>query len=630
MKTYVKVFFIAVLLTTFVAPSQSSPDSMYEYEIDLSGVEFWLRFDLTDAQIAPLPDYGDMLEIPVEIEIIDMGGRTSICFDKITFSGEHAGFDSEYQLNSKELTHTGETFNNLSALRYDPGKLSWIEPGSTGNENITFKIFGRVNGLAMPAFSGIFEVPITTPSSSLTWGYAIKPDELGGIIYEYEPFAIEFTLKNTGRYPVYIKELDNELYTMEPGETYSRTNNFSKGDKAGNYTAKWKYERTNKYTIDGFVSYITYTGYHDKLEVSCPFTIIERNISWSVPEQISLPKLNRPINISGTITRLMENETVNLTIIDPDRNIFLARDVTACDNTFSDVFTPNSTGKWKIVAKHKLKRHSYGNEWIYKWTTYIDIALEERKLSIRANPVEFGRDYQVNVSGTISPYSDIVGDIIAISYRAASYRASNQEGEWLNEVHNVSIQEDGTFSDTQFIPQSSDYCTITAGYGFCTYRHNTASCAMYSPRIAISKSCGGKVRVDGSDFDLDEPVRISILTDFNYYFHNHNQNASDTLTLTIIKPDGTVTTEIIPAEDDTTYHSFIPDHQVGTWEVKADWSGISRNCTFIVENEMWGGPEDDEDSSDGEDKNGTPGFEGALMIGVFTVTFCLNKKYWRK
>jgi hypothetical protein len=136
--------------------------------------------------------------------------------------------------------------------------------------------------------------------------------------------------------------------------------------------------------------------------------------------------------------------------------------------------------------------------------------------------------------------------------------------------------------------------------------------------------------VDGSDFDLDEPVHISILTDFNYYFHNHNQNASDTLTLTIIKPDGTVTTEIIPAEDDTTYHSFIPDHQVGTWEVKADWSGISRNCTFIVENEMWGGPEDDEDSSDGEDKNSTPGFEGSLMIGVFTVTFCLNKKYWRK
>jgi hypothetical protein len=629
MKTYVKVFFIAVLLTTFVAPSQSSPDSMYEYEIDLSGVEFWLRFDLTDAQIAPLPDQGDMLEIPVEIEIIDMGGKSSICFDKITFSGEHAGFDSEYQLNSKELTHAGETLNNLSALRYDPGKLSWIEPGSTGNENITFKIFGRVNDLAMPAFSGIFNVPITTPPSSLTWECAIMPDKLGGMIYEYEPFGIEFTLKNTGRYPVYIRELDNELYTMEPGETYSRTNNFSKGDKAGNYTTKLKFKyNDDQYAhtgAEGYVNYITYTGYHGKLEVSCPFTIIEQKISWSVPEQISLPKLNRPINISGTITRLMENETINLTIIDPDRNIFSARDVATRNNTFSDVFTPNSTGKWKIVAKHKLKRRSYGNEWIYKWTTYINIALEERKLSIRANPVEFGRDYQVNVSGTISPYSDIVGDIIAISYRA-----SNRENERFNEVHNVSIQEDGTFSDTQLIPQSSDHCAITAGYGFCTYSYNTASCAMYSPRIAISKSCGGKVWVDGSDFDLDEPVHISILTDFNYYFHNHNQNASDTLTLTIIKPDGTVTTEIIPAEDDTTYHSFIPDHQVGTWEVKADWSGISRNCTFIVENEMWGGPEDDEDSNDGEDNNNASGFEGVLVIGVFTVTFCLNKKYWRK
>ncbi|CAD6495088.1 MAG: hypothetical protein EMLJLAPB_01178 [Candidatus Argoarchaeum ethanivorans] len=624
MRIYVKVFFIAVLLTVFVAPSQSSPDSSYEYKIDLSGVEFWLRFDLTDAQIAPRPDHGDMLEIPVEIEIIDMGGKTSICFDKITFSGEHAGFDSEYQLHSEELTHAGETFNNLSALRYDPGKLSWIKPGSTGNENITFKIFGRVNGLAMPAFSGIFEVPITTPSSSLTWEYAIKPDELGGMLYEYEPFAIEFTLKNTGKYPVYIRELDNELYTMEPGETYSKVDNFSRGLEAGNYTARWRHKDYCGTGGDGHVYYITYTGYQGEMEVSYTSTVLKRNISWSVPEQISLPKLNRPINISGTITRLMENETVNLTIIDPDRNTFSVRDVTAHNNTFSDVFTPNSTGKWKIVAKHKLKQSSYGEKWIYESsTTYIDIALEGRKLSIRANPVEFGRDYQVNISGTISPYSDIVGDIIAISY---SYRTSNQEGEWLNEVHNVSIQEDGTFFDTQLIPQSSDYCTITAGYGFCTYRHNRASCAMYSPCIAIRRSCYGGVGVDGSDFDLDEPVRISIRTEFNHYFLCHNQNASDTLTLTIIKPDGAAKTEIIPAEDDTTYYSFIPDRQVGKWEVKADWSGISRNCTFIVENETCDGHEDDENDED----NSIPGFEGVLMIGVFTVTFCLNKKYWRK
>lgn len=594
MRNYFSVLFFALLLT-MVAPSQATSGTTYEKRVDWSGVEFWLRLDLRDARITPSLDQNDSLRIPVEIEIIDMGGRNSVHFDKITFSGEHPGFESEYQLNSREFTHAGEIYNDVLTLKYDQNKLSWINPGLTVEENITFKIYGRVNELDMPASSGVFKVPITVSSNPLEWEWTMKPDELGGIIYENEPFEIVFTLKNPGKFPVRIKLLNNELLTIEPGGTYSRVDNFSKGMRAGNYTAVWRYKGTGSTSSDGYVNYITYTGYEEIMAVMQDITVKKRSFSWSVPEQIILSKTDSTINISGTILRTRGNETVNLTILHPHGDKFLTRNVITQNGTFNFAFKPDDIGKWTITVKTLTDRR------YESWTTYVEVSYEERKISIRAHPVKFELNSPINVSGTITPYSDIVGDNISIFY-ITSVNSTKFE-----EIHNVTVQEDGTLTDV-FIPKILGNWIIKAGYGCPPF-------IMESLTLKVSSYSGFRISTNGSYFDLNEPVGVSIETDFKDFLSEYNQNASNRLILTIISPDGTAMTKNLQAEDGITKYSLIPD-QPGKWEVKFNWSGISNNFTFIVEDEMWEGPE----------SNSTPGFEGVFMIVLFMAIFYLNNR----
>jgi len=596
-KICVKVFFIALLLTILVVPSQGSSDSTYEQKVIWSGVEFWLRFDLADTQITPSLDQDDRIEIPVEIEILNMGGKTSISFNKITFSGEHDGFSNEYQLNSKEITSAGDSFFDILALHYDQSKFSWIEPGLTVNEGISFKIFGKVNGLDMPAYSDKFNVIITVPSSPLIWEWTIKPVELGGIIYEDEPFEIVFTLKNPGKYPVRIRLPGNELLTIEPGGTYSRSeDNFITGMPAGNYTAILRYKDNGSTNRDGYVNYITHTGYEEKITVMQDFTVQKRSFSWSVPEQIILSKNNSNVNFSGTILRARGNETLNVTILHPHGGKFLTRDVITQNGTFNFEFKPNDIGEWTITVKTLTdRRYEF-------WTTYVEVLCdEERKILIRAYPVMFELNSPINISGTITPYSDIVEDIISIYY-ITSVNSTKFE-----EIHNVTVQEDGTFTDV-FIPQIQDVW-IKAVYGL-------PPCIMESQTLRVSSYTSFTIGTNGRYFDLNEPVVVSILTEYENYLRVYNQEASNELILTIIKPDGTIITENLQAEDVYTKYSLIPD-QPGNWEVKFKWSGISNNFTFIVEDKIWEGPE----------SNSTPGFEGMLMIVLFIAIFYLNK--WR-
>lgn len=597
MKNYISVLFFALLLTLIVVPSQATSGITYEKRVDWSGVEFWLRLDLQDARITPSLDQNDSLRIPVEIEIIDMGGRNSVYFDKITFSGEHPGFESEYQLNSREFTHTGEIYNDVLTMKYDQNMLSWIKPGQTIEENIIFKIFGRVNELDMPAYSGIFRVPITVSSNTLEWDWKIKPDELGGIIYEYEPFEIVFTLKNPGKFPVRIRLPSNELLIIEPGGTYSRSaDNFSKGIKAGNHTAVWRYKDDGSTNRDGYVNYITHTGYEEKITVMQDFTVKKRSFSWSVPEQIILSKNNSTINISGTILRARGNETLNVTILHPHGDKFLTRDVITQNGTFNFAFKPDDTGKWTITVKTLTDRR------YESWTTYVEVSYnEERKISIRAYPVMFELNSPINVSGTITPYSDIIGDNISIFY--VTYVNSTK----FEEMHNVTVQEDGMLTDV-FIPTILGNWIIKAVYGY-------PPCIMESQTLKVGSYGSFTISTNGRYFDLNEPVVVSILTEFKDYLSVYNQDASNELILAIIRPDGTTITENLEAEDGYTKYSFIPD-QSGNWEVKFNWSGISNNFTFIVEDEIWEGPE----------SNSTPGFEGMFLIVLFMGIFYLNKR----
>lgn len=204
-----------------------------------------------------------------------------------------------------------------------------------------------------------------------------------------------------------------------------------------------------------------------------------------VNPQPRIVPLGTNVGISGSINPFHENgpegQTITLTYVKPDGSDVVRTVVTQTASVFSDSYTPDQEGTWKVMASWA------GNPWWLPSTSfyqsfYVTAAVVKPTTTISASVsnATITLNNAVTVSGTISP--TVNGVTVTLTY-------TKPDGTSLTRT--ALSGNGGTYADT-YTPTTEGSWSVTASWaGNDDYQGSTSSAATFTVSAATTQPSGG-------------------------------------------------------------------------------------------------------------------------------------------
>jgi PKD repeat protein len=325
----------------------------------------------------------------------------------------------------------------------------------------------------------------------------------GGVVVNMAPSA-SFTLNNTNlttSTPIAF----NATESIDSDGSIQRYE-WDFGD--GNTTSVKEPIISHNYNTAGNYT-VKLTIFDDKnLEDTHSFSIkIEKRISTlSLISTHDSIQLGETIIINGLLNPNTDNETISITVVDPDNSTQVFKAVTDNTGRYDFSFTPSTVGTWQFTSlwegntQYASARSS---------TITINVTAIPTQTSITANSMKCYTGDQIKVSGQLTP---VVTDYkINILYKSPNGEAT---------VKNVSIDSNGEYQDC-FISNEEGEWEVQSSYpgdprhlsSFSKVIWLTIEVPNNTIRILVTDDNGSPIK-NAQVQMLDEPTGQSPITNF--------------------------------------------------------------------------------------------------------------------
>ncbi len=343
-------------------------------------------------------------------------------------------------------------------------------------------------------------------------------------------------------------------YIQNPDGMNIATLTLTEDDNNGIYTGLWYGTGASIGTY--WIDIVATDNYDNSIEgnnlVSCAVSKSTTMILCSVSS--SSLTIGIPITISGSITPALGGKIVTLTYMKPDGFTF-TRTVTTNNGEYSDTYTPDMLGSWRVSASwvgdatHEGASSSSKAFTVSKLSSTISCSVSSSSLMIGNS---------VTVSGSLIP--TLSGKDVILTYTKPDRSTFTKT---------VTTSSDGSYSDT-YTPDTDGLWGVKASWtGDTTYSYASSSSMSFTvSKLSSSLSCS----IPSSDLTVGDSVTISgsILTVSGVI----PPPQTGVPIILSYKSDGvwsTLTT--VTSTDNGSYSHTWTTQSVASYKLKASWKG---------------------------------------------------------